>query len=39
MQYNEMLELISRTNEIELIIKKNPYLSINITTDFILNRN
>ena len=38
-QYNEMLDLISRTNEIELIIKKNPYLSINVTTDFILNRN
>ena len=38
-QYNEMLELISRTNEIELIIKKNPHLSINVTTDFILNRN
>ena len=38
-QYNEMLNLISRTNEIELIIKKNPYLSINVTTDFILNRN
>ena len=38
-QYNEMLDLISRANEIELIIKKNPYLSINVTTDFILNRN
>ena len=38
-QYKEMLKLISRTNEIELIIKKNPYLSINVTTDFILNRN
>ena len=38
-KYNEMLDLISRTNEIELTIKKNPYLSINVTTDFILNRN
>ena len=38
-QYNEILDLISRTNEIELMIKKNPYLSINVTTDFILNRN
>ena len=38
-KYNEMLDLISRTNEIELIVKKNPHLSINVTTDFILNRN
>ena len=38
-QYNEMLDLISRTNEIELTIKKNPHHSIYVTTDFILNRN
>ena len=30
-------ELFQKTNEIELIIKRNPSISINITTDFILN--
>ena len=37
-KYNEMLDLITRTNEIELIVKKNPSISINVTTDFILNQ-
>ena len=31
-------ELVRKTNEIELIVKKNPSLSINVTTDFILNQ-
>ena len=31
-------ELVRKTNEIELIVKKNPSISINITTDFILNQ-
>ena len=30
-------ELFQKTNEIELIIKRNPSISINVTTDFILN--
>tara|TARA_B110000003_G_scaffold276006_1_gene320435 strand:- start:1842 stop:2825 length:984 start_codon:yes stop_codon:yes gene_type:complete len=31
-------ELITRTNEIELLVKKNPQFSINITTDFIISQ-
>ena len=31
-------ELVHKTNEIELIVKKNPSISINVTTDFILNQ-
>ena len=31
-------ELVRKTNEIELIVKKNPSISINVTTDFILNQ-
>ena len=30
-------ELFQKTSEIELIIKRNPSISINVTTDFILN--
>jgi DNA polymerase III subunit delta len=29
-------DLIKRTNETELLIKKNPQISINLTTDFII---
>lgn len=29
-------KLISKTNEIELLIKKNPQFSVNITTDYII---
>ena len=31
-------ELVNQTNEIELLVKKNPSISINVTTDFILNQ-
>jgi len=31
-------ELVRKTNEIELIVKKNPSISINVTTDFILSQ-
>ena len=31
-------ELIQKTNEIELIVKKNSAISINVTTDFILSQ-
>ena len=30
-------ELVRKTSQIELIVKRNPHISINITTDFILN--
>jgi len=30
--------LIYKTNEIELLIKRNPNISINVTTDFIINQ-
>ena len=30
-------ELVRKTNEIELTVKRNPGISINVTTDFILN--
>ena len=33
---NKTKKLISKTNEIELLVKKNPQFSINITTDFII---
>ncbi len=32
----EIKKLIFRTNEIELLVKKNPQISINILTDFII---
>ena len=31
-------ELVRKTNEIELFVKKNPGISLNVTTDFILNQ-
>ena len=30
-------ELVRKTSQIELIVKRNPQISINVTTDFILN--
>ncbi len=36
LDYNKTQELISKTTEIELLIKKNPQLSLNITTDFVM---
>ena len=30
-------ELVRKTSQIELIVKRNPHISINVTTDFILN--
>ena len=35
-KYNEAKNLIIRGNEIELLMKKNPQFSVNITTDFII---
>ena len=34
--YNQAKNLIKKANEIELLVKKNPQFSINITTDFII---
>ena len=31
-------ELVNKTGEVELIIKKNPTISINVTTDFIISQ-
>jgi len=36
LNYKEIKDLIIRANEIELLMKKNPQFSINITTDFII---
>ena len=36
LDYNKTQELISKTTEVELMIKKNPQLSVNITTDFVM---
>jgi DNA polymerase III subunit delta len=36
LNYNDTRDLILKTNELELLVKKNPQLSINITTDFII---
>ena len=36
LSYNEIRDLISKTNDIELMVKKNPQISINILTDFVL---
>ena len=36
LDYNKTQELISKTTEVELMIKKNPQLSLNITTDFVM---
>ena len=37
LNYLETKNLILKTNEIELIVKKKPETSLNITTDFIIN--
>ena len=36
LNYKEAKNLIIKTNQIELLVKKNPQSSINITTDFII---
>ena len=38
LDFQKIKELIYKTNEIELIVKKNPNISINVTTDFIVNQ-
>lgn len=38
LNFEKIKELIYKTNKIELIIKKNPNISIDITTDFIVNQ-
>ncbi len=36
LNYYQTRDLMVKTNEIELVVKKNPQSSINITTDFII---
>ena len=36
LNYRKTKELISKTSEIELMIKKNPQSSLNITTYFVI---
>ena len=36
--YEEAKELIVKTNEIEIIVKRNPQSSLNITTDFVISQ-
>ena len=38
LNYERTKELVQKTNDIELLIKKNPSISINITADFIINQ-
>ena len=38
LDFQKIKELIYKTNEIELIVKKNPNISINVITDFIVNQ-
>ncbi len=38
LNFEKIKELVKKTGEIELIIKKNPDISINVTTDFIINQ-
>jgi len=38
LNFEKIKELIYKTNRIELIIKKNPNISIDVTTDFIVNQ-
>ena len=38
LNFEKAKELVNKTGEIELIIKKNPSISINVTTDFIINQ-
>ena len=35
---NKTKDLILKTNGVELLIKKNPQISINLTTDFIISQ-
>ena len=35
--YKKAKDLVIKTNEIELLIKKNPHVSLNVTTDFMIN--
>jgi DNA polymerase-3 subunit delta len=36
-KFDEAKTLMVKGNEIELLMKKNPQFSVNITTDFIIN--
>ena len=36
LNYEKTKDLISKTMEIELLVKKNPQISLNITTDFVI---
>ena len=38
LNFEKTKELVYKTGKIELIIKKNPSISINVTTDFIVNQ-
>jgi len=38
LNFEKTKELVNKTGEIELIIKKNPSISINVTTDFLINQ-
>ena len=38
LNFEKIKELIYKTGEIELMVKKNPNISINVTTDFIVNQ-
>ncbi len=38
LNFEKTKKLVNKTGEIELIIKKNPSISINVTTDFIVNQ-
>ena len=38
LNFEKIKELIYKTNKIELIIKKNPNISIDVTADFIVNQ-
>lgn len=38
LNFEKIKDLLQKTNEIELIIKKNPGISINLTTDFIISQ-
>ena len=34
--FEEAKELIKKTNDLELLVKKNPNSSLNLTTDFVI---
>ena len=38
LNFEKIKDLLQKTSEIELIIKKNPGISINLTTDFIISQ-